>query len=584
MARLGRGFPAKALIRRLSVVDIEVVFDASSNSGYQTAQSSYSWSHTCSGNNRYLTVGISMLSVGGSSVSSITYNGVSLSLIKAQASVSGAVRAELWGLAVPASGPHTITVTLSASLDSIGGAVSFANVVQATSTEAANSATATNVGAADATVDVTTISNKAWVVDIVATDDTSITVGAGQTSRNNVTGTLGSGAMSTEGPKTPAGAVTMSWTNVAALATWSIASVAIIPLSASKSLSAGAGSFVLTGTAAGVLVARKVAAAAGSYALTGTAATLQINRPIVAGAGSYALTGAAASLLHAWKLPAGAGSYTFTGTAASLIHSWRLSAAAGAYNLTGTAATLQINRPIVAGAGSYLLTGSDATLTVTSSTKVLAAGAGSFALTGTAATLAHAWRTAAAAGSYALTGTAATLLHGLKVAAAGGSYVLTGTAASLISTSAVAGKSRALRNVQRAMGLSGLASEAEYHRVAYLQERQVKLAALAEIRAKIAEAKRLEERQEEETRLAAEPQLRGPKTAAHNAAFIRTPNPFIEAQRVQFAGIVREEVARLKEAEYREADDLRRLEENHARIMAEIEDDEDVLILVMATM
>lgn len=216
-----------------------IAFDAASNSGYQTAQSTYSWSHTCTGANRYLIVGISMLSVGGSSVSSITYNGVALSLIDARASVSGAVRAELWGLVAPATGSNTIVVTLSTSLDSIGGAVSSTGVHQSSPLEGAADASATNVGAADATVNVVTVADNDWCVDVVATSDTAITVGAGQTSRNNVTGTLGSGAMSTEGPKTPAGTVTMSWTNVGALATWSIVSVALRPISAADTLVVG---------------------------------------------------------------------------------------------------------------------------------------------------------------------------------------------------------------------------------------------------------------------------------------------------------------------------------------------------------
>lgn len=212
-----------------------ILFDAASNSSYQTAQSTYSWSHTCTGSSRYLTVGISMLSVGGSSVSGITYNSVAMTKIDAKASVSGAVRAELWGLVAPATGSNTIAVTLSASLDSIGTASSYTGVHQTTSYEGTADASATNVGAADATVNVTTVADNDWCVDVVATDDTAITVGAGQTSRNNVTGTLGSGAMSTEGPKTPAGSVTMSWTAVGALATWSIVSTALRPVEAAAS-------------------------------------------------------------------------------------------------------------------------------------------------------------------------------------------------------------------------------------------------------------------------------------------------------------------------------------------------------------
>lgn len=216
-----------------------IQFDAASNSGYQTAQSTYSWSHTCTGSNRYLTVGISMLSVAGSSVLSITYNSVVLSLIKAQSSAAGAVRSELWGLVAPATGSNTIAVTLSTGLDSIGGADSYTSVEQTTPYEAANSATATNVGAADATVDVITVADNNWVIDNVATDDTAITVGAGQTSRNNVTGTLGSGAMSTEGPKTPAGTVTMSWTNVDALKTWAIVAAGLRPVAAGPGITLG---------------------------------------------------------------------------------------------------------------------------------------------------------------------------------------------------------------------------------------------------------------------------------------------------------------------------------------------------------
>ncbi len=210
-----------------------IAFDAASNSGYQTAQSSYSWSHTCTGLERYLIVGISMLSVLGSSVSSITYAGLPLSLIGVRSSAAGAVRVEIWGLIAPALGSNTIAVTLSAALDSVGGAASFVGVHQVSPTEGFNSASATNVGAADATVDVTTVADNDLAIDVLATDDTAVSVGAGQTSRWNVTGTLGSGAGSTEGLKTPAGVVTLSWTGVGAAATWSIVGVALRPSAAS---------------------------------------------------------------------------------------------------------------------------------------------------------------------------------------------------------------------------------------------------------------------------------------------------------------------------------------------------------------
>lgn len=210
-----------------------IAFDAASNSGYQAASSSYSWSHTCTGADRYLVVGVAMLSLA-QTVSSITYNSVNLTLIGVRASISGAARVELWGLTAPTTGSNTIAVTLSGSIASASIATSLTAVHQTSPIEAFNSAQATNVGAADATVDVTTVASNDWIIDIIATDDTAITVGSGQTQRGNVTGLGGSGAMSTEGPKASAGAVTMSWTDVGALATWATGAVAIRPLTASS--------------------------------------------------------------------------------------------------------------------------------------------------------------------------------------------------------------------------------------------------------------------------------------------------------------------------------------------------------------
>lgn len=211
-----------------------IQFDATSNSGYQTAQSTYSWSHTCTGSNRYLRVGVSMLSVVGSSVSGITYGGVALTLVRARASAIGAVRAELWELIAPATGANTIAVTLSAGLDSAAGAISYTGVHQTTASEGAADNSATNsISASDATVNVTTVAANDIVSDVVATDDTTITVGANQTSRYNVTGTLGSGAGSDEEAKPSAQTATMSWTGVGGAATWTIVAAAIRPYTAS---------------------------------------------------------------------------------------------------------------------------------------------------------------------------------------------------------------------------------------------------------------------------------------------------------------------------------------------------------------
>lgn len=208
----------------------DIAFDAASNSGYQAAASTYSWSHTCTGSNRFLAVDVSLLSAG-STVTGITYNGVALSFIGAQSTVTSFGRVECWGLVAPASGTNTIAVTLSGSIASAGTAVSYTGVNQSLPTEAFNSAQATNVGAADATVTVTTVADNDWVHAAIATSDAAIT--AGQTSRNNVTGAGGSAADEDTGPVTPAGGQAMTYTGVGALATWAIGGYGIRPTSAS---------------------------------------------------------------------------------------------------------------------------------------------------------------------------------------------------------------------------------------------------------------------------------------------------------------------------------------------------------------
>lgn len=210
-----------------TVVASGIAFDAASNSGYQAAQSTYSWSHTCTGAGRYLSVDIEMLSLA-QTVTGITYNNVPMTLIGVKNSVSGAARVECWGLVAPSTGSNTIAVTLSGSIASAGTATSYTVVNQTFPVEAFNSAQATNVGAADATVNITTVTDNCWVHAACATDDASIT--AGNTSRNNVTGAGGSGANEdNNAAKTPAGSVTMSYTGVGALATWVIAGYALRP-------------------------------------------------------------------------------------------------------------------------------------------------------------------------------------------------------------------------------------------------------------------------------------------------------------------------------------------------------------------
>lgn len=97
--------------------------------------------------------------------------------------------------------------------------------------------------------------------------------------------------------------------------------------------------------------AYSIVAGAGSYALTGTAAGLKHGWVVAAAVGSYAMTGAAAAIKHGYKVPAAAGSYTLTGSAAALKHGWKVAAGVGSYAFLGSDAAL-VYTPAAAGAGS----------------------------------------------------------------------------------------------------------------------------------------------------------------------------------------------------------------------------------------
>ena len=319
-----------------------IQFDAAGNSGYQTAQSTYSFNRTVTGSNTFLAVDVELLSVPGTTVTGITDNGVAMTFIGAQSTVSSVGRVEQWGIVNPATGTHAIVVTLSASINSAATAASYTGVNQTVPTEAFNSAQATNVGAADAVVVVTSIADNCWVHAAVATTATTIT--ANQTSRNNVSGAAGSGANEDNGAaKTPAGAVTMSYTGLGALATWSIAGYAIRPLAAS---SPATGTFASTLNDA-TMVASGAVTDAGTFATTMGNATM-------AAAGAVTDIGSFASTMDSFTMAA-TGTVNDTGAFISTMDNSTM-AASGMVSNTGIFATTMASVIMVAsGSGGTVI-------------------------------------------------------------------------------------------------------------------------------------------------------------------------------------------------------------------------------------
>lgn len=174
------------------------------------------WTHIVAGDNRLLVVGVP-IAHNTIRVQSVTYAGSALTFIAGTTNTVSApdTYVGLWYILAPNIGTNTVAVNYDGTLDNLGGgAISYTDVAQTGNPE--GSITGTVSGTAG-TVTVTTVADNSWVVDAVHnSDNQALTVGAGQTERLEFRVALATseGAMSDEGPVTPAGAVAMSWTSI----------------------------------------------------------------------------------------------------------------------------------------------------------------------------------------------------------------------------------------------------------------------------------------------------------------------------------------------------------------------------------
>lgn len=158
---------------------------------------------------------------------------------------------------------------------------------------------------------------------------------------------------------------TAAWTLAASQQWGAEIFILLPPAGGAYTLDAGAGSYTLSGTAAGVLKDSVLGAGAGSYSLSGQAASLLKGYHIDAAIGSYSLSGQDLMFIRDLVISAANGSYVLSGQDVGLLFGFVLTAAAGSYNLSGQDIALARGLLIEALSGSYALTGADAGLTYT---------------------------------------------------------------------------------------------------------------------------------------------------------------------------------------------------------------------------
>jgi prepilin-type N-terminal cleavage/methylation domain-containing protein len=198
-------------IKPTSAVSETITFDNVSST--TSTSNPMTFSHTIGGGpNRLLLVGISAECNEGISVTSVTYNGQSLTKAASVQADTGTVgTADLWYLpeaGLPAAGTYNVEITTSGYTSKSVGAISMEGVAQQ-APEASN--TNTNVGPDYISTSITTLTDGAWVVDVVENGNpNSFTPDGGQTERYDQTASSSDGAASTKEMAT-AGATSMGW-------------------------------------------------------------------------------------------------------------------------------------------------------------------------------------------------------------------------------------------------------------------------------------------------------------------------------------------------------------------------------------
>jgi hypothetical protein len=186
--------PTKYQSKRIAV-------GASATSALTTSGTTITFNHTVEANsNMCLFVSVILLS-GANSVSGVTYNGVSMTLGKAQVDDATAFDLEIWYLAAPALGTNQVVVTTanSMSTSSQGQAVAFAmaNVNSLVADTGASTSTGTSLTSILASI--TPSNPHAMMLDVVGLNaQQTVTFGETQTLIADVQIPLGldSGTMS----------------------------------------------------------------------------------------------------------------------------------------------------------------------------------------------------------------------------------------------------------------------------------------------------------------------------------------------------------------------------------------------------
>lgn len=148
--------------------------DATTDGSFSAIASlTHSYSHTCTGSNLLLIVGVAADPGGTDTVTGVTYNSVAMTKIGASQNSTGEGVLTMWSLLGPATGAHNVAITRTGSVDRIySGAVSYTGVKQSGFPDANNDTS--NTGASSIAPSITVVaSNCAAVMGAISNTATA---------------------------------------------------------------------------------------------------------------------------------------------------------------------------------------------------------------------------------------------------------------------------------------------------------------------------------------------------------------------------------------------------------------------------
>lgn len=193
-----------------------IAFDAAASKSATNA-ASVSWSHTVgSGSNMMLVVGISLEDTNSAdaTISSVTYNGVAMTAVPNSVATDGSStfdRSQLYYLANPAAGAHTVAINFAGAVNGVSaGSISLSGVA----TSAPTAATSILDSGSSITTSINVTTAGSWLVDAVCSGASSVSftpADAAMTSRWSAPQANSGGAGATKSVSAT-GSASMSWT------------------------------------------------------------------------------------------------------------------------------------------------------------------------------------------------------------------------------------------------------------------------------------------------------------------------------------------------------------------------------------